>query len=70
MKIQYVSKYLSLSEEGLVPRLECPMDQGPLMCNETIDGIIYLYCLSCQYKNNIGLEFYGQLKRSVDSHTN
>ena len=68
MKIQYVSKYLSLSEEGLVPRLECPMDQGPLMCNETNDGIIYLYCLSCQYKNNIGLEFYGNLKESVDSH--
>ena len=69
MKIQYVSKYLLLAEKGLVPRLECPMDQGPLMCNETSEGIIYLYCLSCQYKNTIGLEFYGQLKRSVDSHT-
>jgi len=68
MKIQYVSKYLSLSEEGLVPRLECPMDQGPLMCNETNDGIIYLYCLSCQYKNNIGLELYGKIKRAVDSN--
>jgi len=70
MKIQYVSKYLSLSEEGLVPRLECPMDQGPLMCNETNEGIIYLYCLSCQYKNNMGLEFYGQLKESVDRNSN
>ena len=70
MKIQYVSKYLSLSEEGLVPRLECPMDQGPLMCNETNGGIIYLYCLSCQYKNNMGLEFYGQLKESVDRNSN
>jgi hypothetical protein len=68
MKIQYVSKYLSLSEEGLVPRLECPMDQGPLMCNESNDGIIYLYCLSCQYKNNIGLELYGKIKRAVDSN--
>jgi hypothetical protein len=68
MKIQYVSKYLSLSEEGLVPRLECPMDQGPLMCNETNGGIIYLYCLSCQYKNNIGLELYGKIKRAVDSN--
>jgi hypothetical protein len=68
MKIQYVSKYLSLSEEGLVPRLDCPMDQGPLMCNESNDGIIYLYCLSCQYKNNIGLELYGKIKRAVDSN--
>lgn len=70
MKIQYVSKYLSLAEKGLVPGLECPVDQGPLMCNETNDGSIYLYCLSCQYKNNIGLEFYGKIKDSVDSHTN
>ncbi len=70
MKIQYVSKYLSLAEKGLVPRLECPMDQGPLMCNETNDGIIYLYCLSCQYKNNMGLEIYAKIKRAVESNTN
>ena len=69
MKIQYVSKYLSLSEKGLVPRLECPMDQSPLMCNETNEGIIYLYCLSCQYKNNMGLEIYGKIKRAVESNT-
>ena len=68
MKIQYVSKYLSLAEKGLVPRLNCPVDQGPLMCNETNDGIIYLYCLSCQYKNSIGLEIYGKIKRVVDSN--
>jgi hypothetical protein len=68
MKIQYVSKYLLLAEKGLVPRLECPMDQGPLMCNETNEGIIYLYCLSCQYKNNIGLELYERLRRAVDSN--
>ena len=68
MKIQYVSKYLSLSEKGLVPRLECPMDQGPLMCNENNEGIIYLYCLSCQYKNNMGLEIYERIKRAVDSN--
>jgi hypothetical protein len=67
MKIQYVSKYLQLAEKGLVPRLECPMDQGPLMCNETNDAIIYLYCLSCEYKNNIGLEMYGKIKGAVES---
>lgn len=70
MKIQYVSKYLLLAEKGLVPRLECPMDQGPLMCNETNEGIIYLYCLSCNYKNNMGLEIYGKIKRAVDSNSN
>lgn len=61
MKIQYVSKYITLSKEGLVPRLECPMDQGLLMSNEDINANIYLYCLSCDYKKNIGLEFYDKI---------
>jgi hypothetical protein len=61
MQIQYVSKYIALSEEGLVPRLECPMDQGSLLCNLDLEDNIYLYCLSCEYKNNIGLEVYEKL---------
>jgi hypothetical protein len=61
MQIQYVSKYIALSEEGLVPRLECPMDQGSLLCNLDLAGNVYLYCLSCEYKNNIGLEVYEKL---------
>jgi len=61
MQIQYVSKYIALSEEGLVPRLECPMDQGSLLCNLDLEDNIYLYCLSCDYKNNIGLEVYEKL---------
>jgi hypothetical protein len=67
MQIQYVSKYIALSEEGLVPRLECPMDQGSLLCNIDLEDNIYLYCLSCNYKNNIGLEVY---KKIVESVTN
>ena len=70
MKIQYVSKYLLLAEKGLVPRLECSMDQGPLLCNETNDGTIYLYCLSCNFKKNIGLEYYGKIREAVERHTN
>ncbi len=66
MKIQYVSKYIALSEEGLVPRIECPMDQGLLLCNQGIDDEIYLYCLSCEYKKFIGSDFYNQLVRTVD----
>jgi hypothetical protein len=61
MQIQYVSKYIALSKEGLVPRLECPMDQGSLLCNLDLEDNIYLYCLSCDYKNNIGLEVYEKL---------
>lgn len=65
MKIQYVSKYIRLSKEGLVPRLECPLDQGLLMSNESLDNNIYLYCLSCSYKKNIGLDFYDSLCKQI-----
>jgi hypothetical protein len=67
MQIQYVSKYIALSEEGLVPRLECPMDQGSLLCNLDLEDNIYLYCLSCKYKNNIGLEVYEKLMNGVNN---
>lgn len=65
MKIQVVSKYIALSEEGLVPVLECPMDQGLLFCNLAEDESIYLYCLSCEYKNILGLEVYNTLLNKV-----
>ena len=65
MQIQYVSKYIALSQEGLVPRLECPMDQGSLLCNLDLEDNIYLYCLSCEYKNNIGLEVYEKIVSGV-----
>lgn len=70
MKIQVVSKYLTLSEEGLVPGLECPVDQGLLLPNQDFDDNIYLYCLSCSYKNNMGLEVYDRIERAVKQHTN
>jgi hypothetical protein len=67
MKIQYVSKYLSLSKEGLVPELLCPMDQGSLLCNLDLEDSIYLYCLACEYKNYIGLEVYENLVKEVNN---
>ena len=67
MQIQYVSKYIALSEEGLVPRLECPMDQGSLQSNLDLEDNIYLYCLSCEYKNNIGLEVYQKIMNGVNN---
>lgn len=65
MKIQYVSKYINLAEEGLAPKLDCPMDQGLLLCNQGVDDVIYLYCLSCEYKKNIGLDLYNKIKSEV-----
>jgi hypothetical protein len=67
MQIQYVSKYIALSEEGLVPRLECPMDQGSLLCNLDLEDNIYLYCLSCKYKNNVGIEVYEKIMSGVNN---
>ena len=65
MQIQYVSKYIALSEEGLVPRLECPMDQGSLQSNMDLDNNIFLYCLSCEYRNNMGLEVYSKIVEAI-----
>ena len=60
-QIQTVSKYIALSEEGLVPRLNCPMDQGPLFTNQDLEDNVFLYCLSCSYKKTIGYEFYDDI---------
>jgi hypothetical protein len=64
-KIQYVSKYIALSEEGLVPRLACPLDQGFLLPNQNDQDEVYLYCLSCQYKKFIGFGFYDEIIKAV-----
>lgn len=67
-QIQYVSKYIALSEEGLVSKLECPLDQGLLLCNLDEKENIFLYCLSCEYKNIIGLAFYDKIVEEVKKH--
>ena len=69
MKIQIVSKYLALAEEGLVQKMDCPLCQGLLMPNQSLDDTIYLYCLSCQYKSNIGLKEYDRIEQAVDTAT-
>jgi len=67
MQIQYVSKYIALSEEGLVPGLSCPMDQGPLLPNMDLEDNIYLYCLSCQYKKVLGTKDYDDIVKAVNN---
>lgn len=68
MRIQYVSKYITLSEDGLVPVLACPVDQGLLSVNQDIDDSIFLYCLSCSYKKYIGLHLYNNILDEVNKH--
>ena len=65
MRIQYVSTYISMSEDGLVEKLLCPVDQSILFSNQDLDDNIYLYCLECEYKKNIGTSTYENIVRSV-----
>jgi hypothetical protein len=69
MRVQVVSKYLALAEEGLVSRLDCPIDQGLLMPNLDENDNIFLYCLSCNYKNSMGLEVYDRIRKQVERYT-
>lgn len=60
-----MSRYLTLAEEGLVSKVVCPLDQGLLMPNQDLSDKIYLYCLSCDYKKDIGLDLYGRMEEAV-----
>lgn len=66
MRIQYVSRYIALSEEGLVVKMECPFDQGPLLCNLDNVDQIFLYCLECKYKKTLGYALYENMVRAVN----
>lgn len=70
MRIQYVSKYVSLSKEGLVPEILCPMDQGSLYPNQDVEENIFLYCLTCSYKKTIGIIDYENLVKLVENNIN
>jgi DNA-directed RNA polymerase subunit M/transcription elongation factor TFIIS len=65
LRIQVVSKYLDLASQGLVSKMDCPLDQGLLMPNQDNNDNIYLYCLSCDYKKEIGLDLYGRMEKAV-----
>lgn len=68
MQIQYVSRYIALSEEGLVPRMLCPTDQGLLYCNLTKDDEIILYCLECSYNKILGIFSYEEIRKAVNNY--
>jgi hypothetical protein len=68
MQIQYVSKYIALSEEGLVSKLECPIDQGLLLSNLNEIDEIFLYCISCNYKKTVGGDLYNNIVKMVDAN--
>lgn len=55
-----------MSEDGLVEKLLCPVDQSNLFCNQDLEDRIFLYCLECQYKNFIGLNLYNRIIKAVE----
>jgi hypothetical protein len=55
-----------MSEDGLVEKLLCPVDQSNLFCNQDLEDRIFLYCLECQYKNFIGLDLYNRIIKAVE----
>jgi len=70
MRVQYVSTYISMSEEGLVEKLLCPVDQSILFSNQNILDEIYLYCLECDYKKALGTASYQKIVDEVNKHKN
>ena len=70
MKIQYVSTYISMSEDGLVEKLLCPVDQSILFCNQDLADNIFLYCLECKYKKDIGSATYQKIVNLVETNKN
>lgn len=68
MRIQYVSKYIALSEEGLVSKMACPVDQGLLYPNLDNEDNIFLYCLTCDYSKTLGLALYDKIVKAVENN--
>lgn len=68
MRIQYVSTYISMSEEGLVEKLICPVDQSILFCNQDLLDEIYLYCLECDYRKVLGTTSYEIIVNEVNKN--
>ena len=68
MRIQYVSTYISMSQEGLVEKLLCPVDQSLLFCNQDLDENIFLYCLECEYLKNLGNNTYNKIVSLVNAN--
>lgn len=70
MRIQYVSTYISMSEDGLVEKLLCPVDQSNLFSNQDLFDKIFLYCLECEYRKELGSSTYDKIVNAVNRVNN
>jgi hypothetical protein len=57
-----------MSEEGLVEKLLCPVDQSLLFSNQSLQDKVYLYCLECDYKKELGLSSYEKIVNEVNKN--
>jgi hypothetical protein len=57
-----------MSEDGLVEKLLCPVDQSLLFCNQDLEDNIFLYCLECSYKKDLGLASYTKIALAVEAN--
>jgi hypothetical protein len=57
-----------MSEEGLVEKLLCPVDQSILFCNQNLLDEVYLYCLECDFKKALGVATYQNIVNRVDKN--
>jgi hypothetical protein len=57
-----------MSEDGLVEKLLCPVDQSILFCNQSLQDEVYLYCLECDYKKELGLSSYEKIVNEVNKN--
>lgn len=60
-----MSKYLTLSREGLVASMDCPLCQGLLFSNLDEKDKIFIYCTSCKYKSYLGMALYKKMELEV-----
>ena len=68
MDIRIFSKYYQLSLKDKVIPITCEIDptDGIMVPNLSDDDIVYLYCLSCNFKLFPGLELYNNIISTLE----
>jgi len=45
--------------------MACPLDQGLLFSNIDNEDRIFIYCISCKYKNYVGTALYSKMLKEI-----
>ncbi len=63
MDIRVVRAFIELFPQDR--DIKCPYDSYDCLPNMDHNDTIYLYCLACNYKINVGLNLYDRMKREL-----